>query len=83
VVGVVGVAGSPSCGVRWTLNLPGALEGMAGCPLATLDREGFNRQVITANVVAGEGLFVGQLRRALRRRGVQVLFQEHQLPLAT
>jgi hypothetical protein len=79
VVGVVGVAGSPSCGVRRTLNLSGALEGMAGCPLATLDREGFNRQVIAANVVAGEGLFVGQLRRALRRRGIQVPFQEYDL----
>jgi hypothetical protein len=83
VVGVVGVAGSPSCGVRRTLELSGALEAMAACPLAALDREGFNRQVIAANVVAGEGLFIGQLRRALRRRGLQVPFQEHQLPLAT
>jgi predicted secreted protein len=57
VAGIVGVAGSPSCGVHRTLELSGAVEAMAACPLATLDREAFNQQVIAANVVAGEGLF--------------------------
>jgi hypothetical protein len=52
---------------------------MAACPLATLDRQGFNQQVIAANVVAGEGLFVHQLRQALRRTGIQVSFQEFEL----
>jgi hypothetical protein len=79
VAGIVGVAGSPSCGVRRTLELSGALQAMAACPLATLDREAFNRQVIAANVVAGDGLFVHQLRRALHRKGIQVPFQEHEL----
>ena len=83
VVGVVGVGGSPSCGVRRALDLPGAVESMAACPLAALDRRAFrrafNRDVIAANVVAGEGLFVRELRRALRRRGVQVSFTEHDL----
>jgi predicted secreted protein len=83
VAGIVGVAGSPSCGVRRTLELSGAVEAMAACPLAALDREAFNREVIAANVVAGEGLFVRQLRRALQRKGIQLPFQEHQLPLAT
>jgi predicted secreted protein len=82
VAGIVGVAGSPSCGVRRTLNLSGAVEAMAACPLAALDRQAFNQQVIAANVVAGEGLFVRQLRRALHRKGIQVPFQEHDLPLA-
>jgi hypothetical protein len=34
-------------------------------------------------VVAGEGLFFHQLRRALRPKGIQVPFQEHDLPLAS
>jgi hypothetical protein len=79
VAGIVGVAGSPSCGVRRTLELSGAVEAMAACPLATLGRQGFNREVIAANVVAGQGLFVHQLRQALDRRGIQVPFQEHEL----
>jgi hypothetical protein len=52
---------------------------MAACPLAELDQAAFNRDVIAANVVAGEGLFIRQLRRALRRRGIQIPFQEHDL----
>jgi uncharacterized protein YbbK (DUF523 family) len=79
VAGIVGVAGSPSCGVRRTLELSGALEAMAACPLATLDRQAFNGHVIAANVVAGEGLFVRQLRRGLRRKGIQVPIQEYEL----
>jgi hypothetical protein len=81
VAGVVGVGGSPSCGVRQTLELSGAVEAMAACPLAAMDRAAFNRDVIAANLVAGEGLFVHELRRALRRRGVQVPFDEHDLDL--
>jgi predicted secreted protein len=79
VVGVVGVGGSPSCGVLRTLDLPRAVEAMAACPLATLDRGVVNRQVIAANMVAGEGLFVREIRRALRRKGIQVPFAEHKL----
>lgn len=79
VVGVVGVAGSPSCGVRRTLDLRRAVEAMAACPLAGLDRGAFNREVIAFNLVAGEGLFVRALRRALRRRGVRVPLEEHDL----
>jgi uncharacterized protein YbbK (DUF523 family) len=79
VVGVIGVGGSPSCGVRRTLDLTGAVDAMAACPLATLERGAFNRDVVAANVVGGEGLFVGALRRALRRRHVRVPFEEHDL----
>lgn len=82
MAGVAGVAGSPSCGIRRTLDLAGAVEAMAACALAAVDRTTFNREVIAANVGPGEGLFVHELRRALRRRGIQVPFQEHDLPLA-
>jgi hypothetical protein len=81
VAGVVGVGGSPSCGVRQTLELSGAVEAMAACPLASMDRAAFNCDVIAANLVAGEGSFVHELRRALRRRGVQVPFEDHDLDL--
>jgi uncharacterized protein YbbK (DUF523 family) len=79
VVGVMGVGGSTSCGVRRTLDLAGAVDAMAACPLAALERGAFNRDVVAANVVAGEGLFVAALRRALRRRHIRVPFEEHDL----
>jgi predicted secreted protein len=79
VVGVLGVGGSPSCGVRRTLDLAGAADAMAACPLAALERRAFNRDVIAANMASGEGLFVGALRRALRHRHLRVPFEEHDL----
>ena len=77
VEGVLGIGGSPSCGVEVTLDLRRSLEVLAGCPFARLDRETLNAQAIVGCRMAGEGLFVAALRRQLRRRGIAVPFFEH------
>jgi predicted secreted protein len=78
VVEIVGVGGSPSCGVATTLDLDGAVAALArGRP--DPDRRTMNRDVVAANVVAGRGLFVTCLDRALRARGVTVTYREHDL----
>lgn len=79
VVGVVGVGASPSCGVHTTLQMRRTVQTLARCELSTLDRETFNREVIVGGVIAGQGLFVRALRRAIRRRGIDVPFLEHDL----
>ena len=79
VVGIVGVGGSPSCGVRTTLDMRRTVEVVATCNLASLDRSRFNRDAIEGTVVAGEGLFVEQLRLSLRRRRIDVPLFEHDL----
>lgn len=43
-VGVIGIAGSPSCGVHTTVDLPAALDVLRRCPLAKLDRRMINEQ---------------------------------------
>lgn len=77
VVGVVGVGGSPSCGVRTTLDLPGAVDVLSRCPLAALDRRTLNEDVVAAHTRPGQGMFVCALRRELS--GVDVPFEEHDL----
>lgn len=77
VVGVVGVGGSPSCGVRTTLDLPGAVDTLVGCPLARLDRATVNRDVVAAHTVPGQGMFVCALRRRLDRAGAAIPFDEY------
>ncbi len=71
VVAVVGIDGSPSCGVRTTLPLARSVETLAG-----LERDGLDAARINAVVAGlagpGEGIFLGQLRRGLARRGLQV-----------
>lgn len=79
VVGIVGIGGSPSCGVCRTLDLSGSIERMTACPVASLDRRTFNDDVIAANFVAGEGLFIASVHRQLKRRHIEVPFYEHDL----
>jgi uncharacterized protein YbbK (DUF523 family) len=79
VVGVVGVGVSPSCGVRTALDMRRTVKAIARCDISTLERTSFNRKVIANNVVAGEGLFTRELRRALRQRGIAIPFLEHDL----
>lgn len=78
VVEVVGVGGSPSCGVATTLDLDGAVAALADRH-GERDRRSTNRDVVAANVVSGRGLFVSCLDRALRSRGLTVTHREHDL----
>jgi predicted secreted protein len=76
---VVGIGGSPSCGVDTTLDLPAVLGTIACCDPARLNRHDFNRHVIAAHTRPGQGLFITALRRHLRRRRLDVAFDEHDL----
>jgi predicted secreted protein len=79
VVGLIGVDGSPSCGVTQTLAIDPALAAVAACDPASVDRVHFNERVIRANLVRGEGLFTASIRREMRRRGLRVGMVAHDL----
>ncbi len=79
VVGLMGIGGSPSCGVATTLDLPGAVTALTSCPAARLDRRVLNEDIIAANVRPGEGLFIQALRRRLARAGASIPMAEHDL----
>ncbi len=79
VVGIVGVGGSPSCGVCTTLDLRRSLEVVAGCPLARLDRRVMNEEAVAACLSEGEGLFVAAVQRRLRRQRLSIRCYEHEL----
>lgn len=76
---VVGIGGSPSCGVRTTLDLPAVLDALAACDPVRLNRSDFNRRVIAGHARPGAGMFMAALRRRLDHRDVQVPFDEHDL----
>ena len=77
--GIVGVGGSPSCGVRTTLDLRRSLEVLANTPIARLNRDTMNEQAIVACRREGEGLFTETLRRELRLKQLAVPWYEHDL----
>ena len=77
VVGVVGVADSPSCGVYTTLDLSGAVEVPTRCPLARLDLRTLNEDVVAAHVRPGQGLYTRAFQHRLADVGATVRFDEH------
>lgn len=79
VTGLVGIGGSPSCGVVTTLDLPAAVDALTRCPAARLDQRTLNNDIVAANVHPGEGLFIRAMRQRLARAGASVALAEHDL----
>lgn len=79
VVAVVGVAGSPSCGVRSTLDLAEAARRMTRTD-HELSRAWLTEEVVAAAERPGAGLFTAALQDHLARRHLNVPFTEHRLP---
>jgi predicted secreted protein len=77
VVGIVGVDGSPSCGVNHTLNMKHSLASI-GRLADTAGAEMMNEVVMSCRE-AGQGLFVQVLRNELKRHNVDVPFLAHDL----
>jgi predicted secreted protein len=80
VVGVVGVAGSPSCGVRRTLDLAAAVRALGARRQQPVTKDWVNRQVVAAATCPGPGLFIEALIAELARRGLAVPVSEVTLP---
>jgi hypothetical protein len=78
VVGVVGIDGSPSCGVARTLDLRRAAGLAARLDPAAMTVARVNA-IVRQCVADGEGLFTAALRQELRRRGRVVPFLAHDL----
>ena len=72
IMAIVGVGGSPSCGVNTTLDLAATVTALTHCPLGELTRERLNSEMIAAHVTPGTGWFIQALRRRLDRRRLAV-----------
>jgi predicted secreted protein len=79
VGGIVGIGGSPSCGVTSTLDLSASLDVLAACPVTALTRDTVNRRAVLDCGRPGTGLFIEALDQRLRRRGCELPAWEHDL----
>lgn len=77
VVGIVGVDGSPSCGVRQTLDLRRSLEMVGQLSPAARTRD--MNEIVQACLAEGGGIFLELLRAEIARRGLVVPFLAHDL----
>ena len=78
VEAVIGVDGSPSCGVATTVDMRGALRDIAAADPRQLTIDGQNA-LVRQHLEAGPGLFIEQLQRELRRRRLEVSFVAHDM----
>jgi predicted secreted protein len=76
VVAVIGVAGSPSCGVNTTSDLGLALKAIGSCPSSGPTTDWINQCVVVASTTPGQGLFIQALSEGKNRRSISVPFDE-------
>ena len=79
VRGVVGVAGSPSCGVLTTLDLKHAADALARRRRVPPTAAWMNLVVVGPALRPGSGIFIEELARTMARRNVHVPILEESL----
>nr|MDO8081207.1 2-thiouracil desulfurase family protein [Candidatus Freyarchaeota archaeon] len=75
VIGIVGVAGSPTCGVNKTMDTAKSLEFISGIDVNSLNRKNFNSN-LERITTEGEGEFIRLLKDELKKRNIEVKFDE-------
>ena len=78
VVGIVGIDGSPTCGVRTTVDIIGFVGDMLHADRDTLT-PGDQNAWVRKHARKGQGLFVQELERALQARHLSVSLLAHDL----
>jgi hypothetical protein len=78
VAAIIGVRGSPACGITAAPNLGEYFDWSARVDVRTVTAEEQNR-VLRRVTHPGTGVFMAMLRRQLRRRGIDVPMHEYDL----
>jgi predicted secreted protein len=78
VLGIIGVDGSPSCGVHKSLNMREALDRVGCLERDTATAEEMNR-IISDTVMPGQGMYIELLRQEVGKRGLNIPLTFHDL----
>lgn len=71
VVGIVGSAGSPSCGVNKIMDIKRLIEFLANTDIEQLDRENWN-DAVKERYCKGKGFFIKALEEELQKKNLTV-----------
>ena len=74
VVGVIGVDGSPSCGVLKRLNVDCSMDILVGLSLDTLNPKDLNRRLYGRCLEHGRGIFIEELKQQIERKNLPMHF---------
>lgn len=76
VIGVIGIDGSPSCGVNTTTDFERSFELVAGIDVGSFTVEQMTN-ILRQGATAGRGLFAGALQQELNRRQMDIPYVAH------
>lgn len=79
VVGILGVDGSPSCGVHSTLDLGKSFHYFNSISPHSIERRKMNDALYSYCLRSGQGIFVTELKRALHILGIHPKFHAHDI----
>lgn len=79
VVGILGVDGSPSCGVHSTLDLKKSFHYFNSVSPQLIERRPMNEALYSHCLRSGQGIFVTELKRALHILGIDLKFHAHDI----
>ncbi len=79
VIGIVGIDGSPTCGVNRRIEIQQAFDYYATVSMKELDQEHFNRSLYENCLTEGSGIFVEEVKRELNRKRITIPFYSHSL----
>lgn len=79
VLGIIGIAGSPSCGVTRALDIRKSFEFLANTDMDGLDRKRMNELGVEELIIEGKGFFIEAIEKELKKKNINVRFYEHDL----
>lgn len=79
VKGVIGVDGSPTCGVSTRLAMARCFEYLSGSKMASLKRDTFNNELYATCSEEGSGIFIEELKKLLNKKRLYIPVYAHSL----
>ncbi|PKN88947.1 MAG: hypothetical protein CVU51_02565 [Deltaproteobacteria bacterium HGW-Deltaproteobacteria-1] len=79
IIGIVGVDGSPTCGISTCLEMGKAFDYCAGLNIESIDRKIYNNKMYGKYLKQGKGLFFLEMEKILRRKDIAITYYSHDL----
>jgi predicted secreted protein len=79
IIGIVGVDGSPTCGISTCLDMKKSFDYCAGLNIESIDRKNYNKEMYDRCLKQGKGLFFLEMDKALKRKKIAITYYSHDL----
>jgi predicted secreted protein len=79
IIGIVGVDGSPTCGISTCLDMKKSFDYCADLNIESIDRIIYNKEMYSGCLKQGKGLFFLEMDKILKRKKITITYYSHDL----